>query len=736
MSRRIDSSRSNCTNPKIKYSFSVGLLVPLLATAPGAQGSRSNRIMKYLLAIVLLAALGFGAYFWRTSGTEVEAQQSAPQVVKVERGPLQIIIESTGTIKPEREVEIKCEASGEITKLPVDVSDAVTKGDLLVQLNPQDEELEVKRAQVSAIVAKAKLEQAKLTLKIAEQDLVNSRGRCAATLASAEALADEMAAQLKRAEQLREEKMISEQEVQAARTTHTQAVANLDAAKIAIKALDTQELSIDSLRQAVSISEQDVVTSEINLDEAKERLRETTVLSPMDGVVTVRDVQIGQIISSGTSSVSGGTTVLYLADMSTMHVLVSVDESDIGQVQTGQTATITVDAFPKREFHGKVVRVAAKGISSANVVTFEVKVNVTSPEKDLLKPGMTANVEILAVDKEDVLRVPSSAIQQTTRECFVTAFHADKTTTKRDITVGETDGDWTEVLSGLNEGDQVAIARKNQSAWRSGGQEEEQSMSSSLMQAGSGGGSTGGPTKLDRQFAADWWRWRCPRRPRRSTTMITATDLRKTYQLGESTVHALDGVSIHIAEGELVAITGPSGSGKSTLMHILGCLDTPDSGSYFIRNEDVSTLTGDDLALIRNRHSGFVFQSFNLLPRMSALENVELPLLYSGVSDARERAAEALKIVGLADRREHSPTKMSGGQRQRVAVARAIVTDPAIVLADEPTGNLDSRTGDEILRLFQELSKSGRTVIVVTHDSYVAEHCQRQIHIRDGKVVE
>lgn len=218
--------------------------------------------------------------------------------------------------------------------------------------------------------------------------------------------------------------------------------------------------------------------------------------------------------------------------------------------------------------------------------------------------------------------------------------------------------------------------------------------------------------------------------------MITATDLRKTYQLGTSTVHALDGVSIHIAEGELVAITGPSGSGKSTLMHILGCLDTPDSGSYFIRNEDVSTLTGNDLALIRNRHIGFVFQSFNLLPRLSALENVELPLLYSGVSDARERAAEALKIVGLADRSTHSPAEMSGGQRQRVAVARAIVTNPAIILADEPTGNLDSRTGDEILRLFQDLSKSGRTVIMITHDAYVADHCQRKINIRDGKVVE
>lgn len=218
--------------------------------------------------------------------------------------------------------------------------------------------------------------------------------------------------------------------------------------------------------------------------------------------------------------------------------------------------------------------------------------------------------------------------------------------------------------------------------------------------------------------------------------MITATNIRKTYQLGETTVHALDGVSVDIQESEMVAIIGPSGSGKSTLMHILGCLDTPDSGSYFIDDEDVSTLAKDDLAMIRNQRIGFVFQSFNLLPRLSALENVELPLLYAGVAAARQRAGEALETVGLADRRGHAPNQLSGGQRQRVAVARAIVTNPAIILADEPTGNLDSRTGDEILRLFQDLSNAGRTVIMVTHDSHVADHCQRQILIRDGKVVE
>ncbi|MBN2711669.1 MAG: ABC transporter ATP-binding protein [Planctomycetes bacterium] len=216
--------------------------------------------------------------------------------------------------------------------------------------------------------------------------------------------------------------------------------------------------------------------------------------------------------------------------------------------------------------------------------------------------------------------------------------------------------------------------------------------------------------------------------------MIQTNDLRKTYQLGETTVHALDGVDLSLEEGEMVAITGPSGSGKSTLMHIIGCLDSPDGGSYWLAGEDVAGLTKDRLARIRNQRIGFVFQSFNLLPRLSALENVELPLLYSGNSDAKDRAAQALNTVGLGNRMGHEPNQLSGGQRQRVAVARAIVTDPAIILADEPTGNLDSKTGDEILKLFQDLNSSGRTVIMVTHDEYVAKHCSRQIHILDGKV--
>lgn len=218
--------------------------------------------------------------------------------------------------------------------------------------------------------------------------------------------------------------------------------------------------------------------------------------------------------------------------------------------------------------------------------------------------------------------------------------------------------------------------------------------------------------------------------------VIRIHEVTKIYQMGTQEVHALRGVSMTIQRGEAVAIMGPSGSGKSTLMNMLGCLDTPTSGSYFLNGQDVSRYTDDELAEIRNREIGFVFQTFNLLPRVDCLRNAELPLIYAGMSRAerQERAAEALRNVGLGDRMDHRPNELSGGQRQRVATARALVNRPSLILADEPTGNLDTETGDEIMLLFESLYRQGNTLLVVTHEEDIAHHARRILRLRDGKL--
>jgi putative ABC transport system ATP-binding protein len=224
-----------------------------------------------------------------------------------------------------------------------------------------------------------------------------------------------------------------------------------------------------------------------------------------------------------------------------------------------------------------------------------------------------------------------------------------------------------------------------------------------------------------------------------SQWVVEAKDITKVYQMGEVEVHALRGMSLNIAPGEILSIMGPSGSGKSTLMNILGCLDRPTSGQYILNGESVATLSDDQLAEIRNRTVGFVFQSFNLLPRATALANVELPMRYSALNgrNRKEVAKEALEAVGLGDRISHRPNELSGGQMQRVAIARALVNHPAIIMADEPTGNLDTKSGDEIMSLLKKLNKErGTTLIIVTHDPEVAEQTNRIISIRDGRIEE
>ena len=223
---------------------------------------------------------------------------------------------------------------------------------------------------------------------------------------------------------------------------------------------------------------------------------------------------------------------------------------------------------------------------------------------------------------------------------------------------------------------------------------------------------------------------------RRQGVVIRTYDLWKTYVMGDQQIHAVSGVDVEIRRGEYVAIMGPSGSGKSTLMNLVGCLDTPTKGLYYLNGNLASEMSDDELARIRNKEIGFIFQTFNLLPRATALHNVELPLIYAGMPSAQriERAKQALRQVDLEARMLHKPNELSGGQRQRVAVARALVNDPSILLADEPTGNLDTATGNEIMALFERLHEAGNTIVLVTHEADIARHAWRIIHIRDGKV--
>jgi multidrug efflux pump subunit AcrA (membrane-fusion protein) len=410
-----------------------------------------------LILIVALAAGGAYYYYWvyRANG---KSDAPAPLTAKVERGTIRLSVASPGRIVSNLDVDIKCKASGEVLSLPFDVSDRVKKDDLLVELDPIDEQRVVRKAEVDLEAADARLRIARENLAVAERTLLTDQERAKTALEAVGVHATDARAKADRMKQLLAKNLCSQEDCDTAQTAATQADADLTAAKIRLDELKTQELALELKRQEVKSAQAVVDSLKIVLEIARDRLTDTKVTAPIDGVVAARNVQIGQIIASGVSNVGGGTTVLTLSDLSRLFVLASVDESDIGKVALDQAATVTVDAFPNQEFRSKVVRIATKGVNLSNVVTFEVKLEVTGKEKSLLKPEMTANVEILAAEKRDVLLVPTEAILRKAGGKRVVTVVKDGAENEEVVAeTGISDGTKTEIAKGLSEGQTVLV---------------------------------------------------------------------------------------------------------------------------------------------------------------------------------------------------------------------------------------------------------------------------------------
>lgn len=424
--------------------------------------------MKKILVIVILGILLGGVGYWKFGGAKPIATTPTP-TAKIERGSVRQAVTSTGKIVSNLDVEIKCKASGEVVKLPFDISQAVKKGDLLLELDPRDEQQRVRQAEATVRASQARLINAQESLALAEENLRTDRKRADTTLSAALSRAQDARAKAERTRELLGKKLASREESETSETAAAQAAAEAANAATGIEELKSQARTIEQARQQIRIAESQVDNDQVSLDLARQRLTETRVVSPVDGVVTQRAVQIGQIISSGISNVGGGTTAIVISDLSRIFVLASVDESDIGQVRPGQRVKVTVDAFRNREFAGEVVRIAPRGTNVSNVVSFEVKLEVTARDKEVLRPEMTANVEILIDERPDALLAPSDAIFRRGGKTWVSLQGSDGAKTDREVSAGISDGRRTEILSGLTAGETVLVQGAD-SKWNGQGQ--------------------------------------------------------------------------------------------------------------------------------------------------------------------------------------------------------------------------------------------------------------------------
>jgi len=413
------------------------------------------RWAKWGVALIILSGTIGGWEIWsRRQAAIAQAASSAAQIVTVQRATVEKSVDSSGGVKSNADVEIKCRASGEVVKLPFDVSDVVKKGDLVCQLDPTDEMLEVRRAEVAVLQSRVKLEQAKDDLEESRLNLETTRRKDESDLAYAKVRAANLQMKAQRQQELFAQKLGSQEDLETAQTDAASAQADFLAAQIAVEELQQKAIELKSKEQSVALADAELQADQVALDTQKQQLAYTTVNSPMDGVVTKLTVQRGTIVASGTDAINGGTAILTLSDLSELFVSAKVDESDIGQVKVGQDARIAVSAFPDRTFSGKVVRVAPVGSVDANIVTFEVIIRVLDPDRSLLRPEMTGNTTIIQERRVNVLTLPPMAVTSGKDGSYVTMADGQH----RAVKVGLRSADYVEILSGLKEGDRVSLS--------------------------------------------------------------------------------------------------------------------------------------------------------------------------------------------------------------------------------------------------------------------------------------
>ncbi len=420
-----------------------------------------------VVGIVVVAGAGI-AYPIVRARYKTNGAAEADKTAVVARGDIRQAVSSSGRVVSNHDVDIKCRASGEVIKLPFDVSDHVKKGELLVEVDPADQQRRVRKAEAAVAESQARLAQAQANLNVAEQAVRTAGLRAEAAIGSAKARSESATARAERRRQLVAERLGSTEDAESADADAAVATAELATAKVQAEEVKTQSLALAVSRQAVALAQAQLESDQIDLEDERQQLAYTRVEAPIDGVVAARNVQVGTIISSGITNVGGGTTVMTLSDLSRVFVLASVDESDIGQIKVGQRAAVTVDAYPRVTFEGAVVQIAVKGVNTSNVVTFEVKVEVTSANKTLLKPEMTATVQTIEAERKQVLLIPSRALGRkgaAAAVTVVTGSGAEASREERAVKTGLTDGEQTEVIEGLREGESVRVRDEAVSKW-------------------------------------------------------------------------------------------------------------------------------------------------------------------------------------------------------------------------------------------------------------------------------